>query len=155
MKKIIFLISILFCFSRAEAQNSDNKPVAVLYIIKSKTGITKTNHLFVDAEDISQLYIPSRDEASKSFGPIKEDVVMYITLKQGVKLLTLSGLLANRKLAEDFHNIPVYIDGETVSNPDDILSTETGLRDLKRTSRRIEIITKLWPRPKNLTGLRH
>ena len=82
-------------------------------------------------------------------------MVIYITLKQGVKLLTLSRLLANNKLGVDYSKIPVYIDGEAIPNPDDILSTETGLKNLNRTSKRIDIISKSGSRFRKITGTRH
>lgn len=155
MKNSIIFIGALLCFFFVHAQNGDIKPVNVLYIIKNDINITKTNHLFVDSKDIAHLYLPSKTEASKNLGPIKEDVVVYITLKQGVKLLTLSKLLAKNKLGVDYNNTPVYIDDELIPNPDDILSTETGLKNLNRTSKRIDIISKSGSRFRNITGTRH
>ncbi len=154
MRTSIIFIVVLLCFSFVHAQNPYIKPIKILFIIKSDTGITKTNHLFVDTKDVADLYLPSRDEALKSLGPTQEDQVFYITLKKDVKLLTLSKLLANKKLDVGYNNIPVYIDGEAITNPDDILSTETGLRNLYRTSKRIDIITKLGAF-KKITGTRN
>ncbi len=154
MKNSIIFIAVLLCFSFAHTQDGDIKPNTVLYIIKTETNLIKTNHLFVDNKDLAGLDLPSKAEASKTLGSIKEDVVVYVTLKQGVKLLPLSRLLANYNLDVNYNNIPVYIDGEAISNPDDILSTETGLKHVKRTSNRIDISSKS-PRLRNAKGLRH
>jgi len=143
-------MSALLCFSFAHAQNGNSKPVTALYVIKSDTNIIKTNHLFIDTKEIAHLDLPSKAEASKSLGSISEDVVIYITLKKDVKLLTLSKLLAYNNLGVEYKNIPVYIDGEAIPNPDDILSTEAGLKNISKTSKRIDLTTKSGPKIKNM-----
>ena len=139
MKLSMFFITILLGLSVANPQNVNRKPNTVLYIIKSKKKEIRTNHFFINANEVAHLDLPSKAEASKSLGFIKEDVVMYITLKKGVKLLSLSKLLAKNNLAMEYKNIPVYIEGEEIPNPDDILSTETGIKKITRTSERIDI----------------
>lgn len=155
MKKSIIFIILLQCFSFTYAQNSDVKPVTVLYIIKSDVGdIKKTHNFFVESDEIAKLELPRKDEILKKLGPITEDVVAYVTLKQGVKLLTLSNLLKNKKLDDNYNNIPVYINGEALSDSEDFLASEMSLKDIKRTSKRIDIITKSGFTHKKLPGLR-
>ncbi len=154
MKLSMFFIATLSGLSFAHAQNENNKPNTVLFIIKSEKNNIRTNHLFINANEVAHIDLPSKAEASKSLGSIKEDVVTYITLKKGVELLTLSKLLAKNNLDIEYKNIPVYIDGEEIPNPDDILSTETGLKKINRTSERIDITSISGYRPKNIAGTR-
>ena len=156
MKSSIIFISILCCFSFAHPQNQDSKPVSALYVVKSQSGTIKANHVFVDTKDIENLYLPSKAEGSESLGPVSEDVVIYITLKKDVKVLSISKLLAYYNLDAQYNNIPVYIDGAAVSDPDAILATKTGLKNITRTSKRIDLTTKSGPIVKNMdTKFRH
>jgi hypothetical protein len=144
MKSSIIFISILCCFSFTHPQNQDSKPARALYVVKSQSGTIKTNLIFVDAKDIENLYLPSKAEASESLGPVSEDVVIYMTLKKGVKVLSISKLLAYHNLDAQYNNIPVYIDGTAISDPDAMLATKTGLKNIiiTRTSKRIDLSTK-------------
>ena len=152
MKSSIIFISILCCFSFAHAQTQDSKPVKALYVVKSKSGTIKANHIFIDPKDIENLYLPSKAETLASLGPVSEDVVIYMTLKKDVKVLSISKLLAYNNLDAQYNNIPVYIDGAPISDPDAILATKTGLKNITRTSERIDLTTKSALKMENTDG---
>jgi hypothetical protein len=140
---ITMLIAIFMCNAFLYAQNDDViDRYNVLYVIKMDGNIIKTNHFLVEDNYFQTLEIPSKAEASKTLGTIKEALVLIITLKKDVTLYTLPMLLEKFNIDPKDKSLPFFIDGYAITNPDDIVSTGDFIRKMAKVNGQINIITK-------------
>ena len=139
---IAIIVSIFMYFGFTYAQDNIPKRYNTLYIIKNDTKDIKTNHFLVDSKDIQALDLPSKTLASKTYGTIREQLVIVVTLKKGVTLYTLPMLLEKYKINANDNNLPILIDGESISNQDDIVSTGNMIKSIVKENDHINIISK-------------
>jgi hypothetical protein len=113
-----------------------------LYVIKMDGENIKTNHCLVGTMDIQTMDLPSKAEASKTIGTIKEPLVMIITLKKNVTLYTLPMLLEKFNIDPNDKSLPFFIDSIAITNPDDIVSTGDFIKTIAKVNGQIHITTK-------------
>jgi hypothetical protein len=138
---ITILIAIFMCNAFLYAQK-DDLLYNNLYVIKMDGKNIKTNHCLVENMDIQNMDLPSKAEASKTLGTIKEPVVIIITLKKDVTLYTLPMLLEKFKIDPNDKSLPFFIDSTAITNPDDIVSTGDFIKTIAKVNGQINITTK-------------
>ena len=147
---ITMLIAIFICNAFLYAQNDDIiDRYNILYVIKMDGNIIKTNHFLVESKDFQSLEYPSKAEASKTLGTIKEPLVIIITLKKDVTLYTLPMLLEKFNIDPNDKSLPFFIEGYAITNPADIVSAGDVIRAIAKVNGKINITTKSPRKPIN------
>ena len=131
------------CTTFVHAQNDVSKQYNILFVLKMDGESIKTHLLMLDTKDIQKLDLPSKDSASKTLGPITEDGVVINTLKKNVTLCTLPMLLEKFNIDPNDKSLPIFIDGEAVTNPADIFSADDFIRTIVKDKGQIYITTKV------------
>lgn len=145
MKTIIMIMAIVLVSGFVNAQNASEGKTKTLYIVKTDTKEFRTNHFLVDTKDVENMLLPTKDEVSKKFGPVSEDVVIYVTLKKNASLMTLPMLLAKYNISAQNQSV-VLVDGVPISGPDDLLSSGNTVKNVSVSNGQINIITKTGPK---------
>jgi hypothetical protein len=115
------------CNALIYAQNDYNDYIIdhhkILFVIKTDGNIIKTNHYYGEDKNIENIELPSKAEASKTLGTIKEDIVTILTFKKNVTIYTLPMLLEKFNIDPNDKSLPIFIDGDAIPNAADIVST--------------------------------
>lgn len=147
---ITMLIAIFMCNAFIYAQNDYvNYQDKVLFVIKKDGNIIKTNHYFGEDKNIETIDLPSKAEASKTLGTIKEDIVTILTFKKNVTIYTLPMLLEKFNIDPTDESLPVFVDGHAIPNPADIVSTGDFIIAIEKVNGQINITTKSPRKPFN------
>lgn len=152
----LFVSVVLFCFItmldvnaysqidlglHQQGQEECTTALFLIYFGESHKPVL-TKYIVMSTKDVTNLKSLSQDEMKEILGYIPDVMVMEVTIKPTIKLVTLGEYYDRNELPSEKRELPLYIGEQLVDNKETVLIDESNIDKFEVLDSKIVIVEK-------------